>query len=204
MFLIGNVDNLESVIIPLINGSLGSGITAACTDCDSAWSGVVNDPTTWSELGYNTTGATTTAEAPGQFYRVAASVVGGSGNFDSSVLTLSFATPVTAFGAYITGIQTSLGTTAVTFNDGAAQTFPLLNSGTIFNFPAGIQFFGFIDSNPVSSITFTTTNPTNGVRDIWGIDDIWVGQAVPEPATLAMMGGGLLALGLLGRCRKRG
>lgn len=177
---------LESIALGTINGSLGTGLTAACGNCVSTLSGVTNNNT--NEWGYNTTSGGSV------FYRVEGPFSG------SSVLTLTFTDSINAFGAYITGIQDFLGTTVVTFNDGAPQQFTLLNTGTTLGSPAGSQFFGFTTTGVVSSITFTTTNSASS-RDIWGIDDILIQATIPEPGTVGLVGLGLIGLAFLRRRR---
>jgi hypothetical protein len=116
-----------------------------------------------TEDGFNTTSGGT------KFYRSTASGFGGL-----NTLTLSFANPIFAFGAYFTGVETFYGTTSITFNDGAPQTYFLADTGNnTQGGPAGTQFFGFRDTVGINSITFTTTNnPT--FRDLFAMDDILI------------------------------
>ncbi|HEX7686582.1 MAG TPA: PEP-CTERM sorting domain-containing protein [Burkholderiaceae bacterium] len=108
-------------------------------------------------------------------------------------VTFTFSTPVTAFGFYVTGLQSSVLTgERVTFDDGSAQFIPV---APVTN---GDAFIGFIDLAGVTSVTYEAT------LDVVGIDDVWYGSqlsAVPEPATFAMVGAGLIGVGLARRRR---
>lgn len=171
------------------------GIQFVCLNCDTAANGAgvqnINDSTT----GYNTT------LAGANFYRVQAADFG-----QTSTLTLNFSSPITAFGAYFTGIEIYKGTTTVTFDDGVAQAFQLVDTGNQITPgapPAGMQFFGFTDlGHPINQIVFTTVNSDPNRRDVWGIDDILAGNAVPEPGAIWLAGAGLAVLALVRRHRR--
>lgn len=55
-----------------------------------------------------------------------------------------------------------------------------------------VGFYGFVSTDPITSIEFKSTS---GGRLNTGVDNIVISSAVPEPATLALLGGGLVALG---------
>lgn len=133
--------------------------------------------------GFNTS-------AGGSMFRL---VYGGS-------VTFSFTNPVDSFGFYVNGLQTNLvPQQTIVYTDGSSVT-------TTLNMPSstdgGGAFFGFIDfGNMISSVTFNATN------DILGFDDLRFGRAehnptsVSEPETLALLGLGLLGLGIARRKR---
>jgi hypothetical protein len=107
-------------------------------------------------------------------------------------LTFDFATPIQAFGAYLTGLQ--LDGETITFNDGSQQTVAIPNQGS------GAQFVGFTDAGKlIASIRLDTTSAASPLGDFVGVDDVrYVNNgevaAVPEPASLLLAGSGLLAL----------
>lgn len=135
--------------------------------------------------GFNTT-------VGGAFFR---ELVGGS-------VAFSFTNPVDAFGFYVNGLQTDLvPQQTIEYVDGSSVT-------QIINFPTAINgggaFVGFIDFGQlISSVTFNATN------DILGFDDLRFGRSennpgdpvsVPEPGSIALLGVGLLGIGI---ARKR-
>ena len=78
-------------------------------------------------------------------------------------LTFTFANPVSAFGAFFTGIELTGET--LEFSDGTFQVLTLPNPGS------GVEFFGFVDAGKqVSSILINVQFPDIG--DIIGIDDV--------------------------------
>jgi hypothetical protein len=121
----------------------------------------------------------------------------GGSNFlqsqTSLTTTFTFATPIQAFGAYITGLGTAPGNALLNFSDGSTQSYDL--TALIGDANGGAGFFGFTDAGKsISSIAFAGT--TSG-QDIYGIDDVRY-VAVPTPALLP----GLIGIGL-GVWRKR-
>lgn len=109
----------------------------------------------------------------------------------SQTVTFSFAQPISAFGAYFTGVELA---DTVAFNDGSAQ-------GTVI--PGvlgvgGVSFVGFTDAGKsFSSVSVTLRQGTLG--DHIGIDDVRFAATVPEPGEWALLGAGLAGLVLLGR-----
>jgi hypothetical protein len=127
----------------------------------------------------------------------------GAGNNFS----ITFSDPVAAFGFY--GIDVG--------DINARLTLTLAGGGVVaidIPHPLGggqngaVFFFGYIDTdNPFTSATFA--NVGGGGGDDFGFDDMTIGsvqqvqQAVPEPASLLLLGSGLLARQVMRRRKAR-
>lgn len=156
--------------------TLASGVTLTGANVNNNDQSIVNTtsninitpPCSNATCGYNTT--------PGgsQFLLL----FGGTATF-------SFSAGTDAFGAYLTGVQNAGET--ITFSDGTSQSVDVPNPG----FNGGTAFVGFTDADKsIASITINVNN------DIVGVDDVrYVTPGVPEPASLALLGSALLALG---------
>ena len=151
---------------------------------------VISPGVTLSSVGFNVQGVTTC----GGVLCGDNTPLGGKNfaysNAANALLTFTFATPISAFGAYFGGLQTS--SSVLTFNDGAAQSIAIPASSA-----GGFAFVGFTD--PGASITSLTISVP---FDLISVDDVRLGAAgVPEPATWAMMILGFAAMGSVLRRR---
>lgn len=131
--------------------------------------------------GFNTS-------AGGSFFR---ELIGGTATFD-------FATPIDAFGFYITGLQTDIVVgQQLTYTDGSTNEIILTPNST----SGGGAFIGFTDLGmSVISVTYNAQPSFTG--DIVAIDDLrFRASSIPEPGTLALLGLAGLAFGATHRRR---
>ena len=161
--------------------NIAPGVSVTFAGADPVLSGITTNAAL--DIGFNTT------PAGSQFLRFIP-------NFNEpGSITFSFANPVSAFGGYLTSVESSFGTTTVTFFDGSNQLFPITGPTG-----ANTQFWGVTDAGrSFSSITFNEIPAASG-RDGLGFDDLYFAiapstGAVPEPSTWAMM---LLGFGFIG------
>jgi hypothetical protein len=174
--------NFESAPLGAFSSlAIAPGVTLSGADVGGSNQTIRNSPVGTPDrlFGYNTT-------AGGSQF---ASMFGG-------FLTFTFASPIDAFGGYLSGVQ--LDGETITFNDGTNQTIPIPNIG---GGVGGVQFLGFTDAGKqISSVTINVDG------DIVGLDDVrfTVPSAVPGPIAGAGLPGLILGSGgLLGWWRRR-
>jgi hypothetical protein len=122
--------------------------------------------------------------------------------------TVTFSAAVAGVGMYVTDINDGTNPVdqlqlVVTLSDASTQTFTTNNFLNDTN--ADVFFFGVVSSDPslkIASVRILNTAPDQG--DAFGIDDLTIGTAaaVPEPASLALLGAGALGLAA-GNVRRR-
>ncbi|MGH9160840.1 MAG: hypothetical protein ACRD2X_12765 [Vicinamibacteraceae bacterium] len=168
-----------------------SGVTVTLTNMDVA-AGISNiDEHVSDALGYNVT--------PGGQNHLR--VVPPFASFLGGTVTYSFASPIDAFGAYLTDTDSPLpGPITVTFFDGTHRVLSVPKPAV-----GGASFFGLTDFGAaISSVSFHT-GPTGLLRDVWGMDDVRFRTAgavpVPELGTMLLVGVGMLAFVMLTRKR---
>jgi hypothetical protein len=174
---------------PFVSMGVAPGVTVTLTGAEAGSGGIQNTnqhaPT---PIGFNTTaGGTEWLQAFPNF------------NSPGETLTFTFASPIDAFGGYLTDTQVGFpGSITVTFNDGSSQSLPVTKNDDT----GGAVFFGFTDLGAqIASVTYNT-GATGATRDIWGIDDVRFAVPAPEPASLALLVTGLIGLGIVGRRRR--
>jgi hypothetical protein len=118
----------------------------------------------------------------------------------SATTTFSFATPIQAFGAYVTGLGTAIGQVLLQYNDGTLQSVNL--SALIGSPSGGVGFFGFTASGKsISSVLFTSATGSGGDR--YGIDDVRYVSASAEPIPTPALLPGLVGMGVAALRKKR-
>jgi hypothetical protein len=126
---------------------------------------------------------------------IALTPAGGNTAGSGDVLTLNFTSGnVTAIGGdfFLTDFYGNArgGSFSLTMNDGTTQTFTDVGAD---------NFFGYVSSTPITSLTFVPPGPYNS----WAaIDNIYVGQGAavsqtPETSTPGLLLGGLSLIGAL-------
>ena len=177
----GSIITFESTALgSFTNLTIATGVTMNGSDIAGNPQTVVNAPvgTPAALYGYNTT-------AGGSNF---VSLFGGS-------LTFSFATPIDAFGAYLTGVQ--LGGETITFSDGSSESIPIPNPGS----NGGVDFLGFTDfGKSISSVEINVSN------DIVGVDDVrfqTASTSTPEPGSVALLATIFVAIAVCLRIRRK-
>jgi len=107
---------------------------------------------------------------------------------------ISFSTSILAFGADFMNLNDNILRSQVELYSGAILLETLAPSVVAFG---TVRFWGFVSDVPVTEIRFTRV-----ANDVYGIDNIEI-SAVPEPATLLLLGTGLGAVAARRRMRKR-
>jgi hypothetical protein len=109
--------------------------------------------------------------------------------FNGSVLTFSFANPISAFGAMFSSLNDDrLRTQLEIFN--GTTLIATLSPSTVSG--QADRFFGFAASAGEEITSFRTKFVAN---DVFGIDNISiVSRPVPEPGSIALLGLGLAGL----------
>jgi hypothetical protein len=176
--------NFESVALGNFAAPIALNANVTMSASSGSNSQIQDDP---SSCGFNLCGGNTTVGGHRFAY-------GYGGDF-----SLTFTSPIQAFGAYFAGLQ--LAAETITYSNGGTQTvnIPTLSGGG--------AFVGFTDAGAsITSILITFgSGPSSG--DIISVDDMRYGPTsaarVPEPTSMLLLGTGLAGWAARRRLAKR-
>jgi hypothetical protein len=164
-------EGLAAGAVPSFSPAAGVTLSRTGFNYGGGYTGVSTYEYGLAALGFNTTpGGTNWFGAP------------------QGTMTFTFDTPITAWGAFLTGAESTIGPQILaSFDNGTPQQVAIPSTSA-----GGVQFIGITSDTAFSSITLSKI--TDSI-DAWGIDDVYyTTQATPEPATAALLAAGLLGL----------
>jgi hypothetical protein len=124
--------------------------------------------------------------------------------------TIAFSDPVAAFGFYGIDIGDFGGGLRLNLVGGGAQLVNVPNTqGSSGSTDGSVLFFGFVNNNPLETVTSIDFLTSTGQGDVFAFDDMTIGsiQQVRTPdggGTLTLLGSAFAALTLVARGARRG
>ncbi|MTI98589.1 MAG: PEP-CTERM sorting domain-containing protein [Marinobacter adhaerens] len=115
-------------------------------------------------------------------------------SMDSQEMMFSIAGMYKAVGFYMTDPNDVGGLMDIVLEDNTTATYDMNNIFTGAESNGAAYYLGFISDVSIKSLVFRSNDDNDG----FGIDNVTVGK-VPEPGTLALMGLGLVGVGLMRR-----
>lgn len=198
----GNAENARNVYLAQLSG-VGN------EDFEGFADGTVTPldllfPGSTGSIGATLSGAGTVDDDPGAG-RFATS---GSTFFEvTGAFNITFSNPIAAFGFYGIDIGDFDGQITLQLELSGGGFVDLTVPNTTNGENGSLLFYGFID--PDNTYTGISFGNTNAGTDTFGFDDMVIGDAeqissVPEPGVLALLGFGLLGLGMRELQKRRG
>ena len=169
--------------------AIGAGVTL----------GVTNTPNSSITNTQNVFGMFNTTPGGSNYFGFVTQFV-AQGATTTATATFAFASPIDAFGATFTGLGTDTIFT-IDFFDGSSQTISGLGSAL----GSDAAFYGFIDpGSAIASVTLTDTwtSPFPNFAYFVGVDDVQFATPTPEPASMLLLGSGLMTLAVRRRRSK--
>lgn len=117
-------------------------------------------------------------------------------SMDSQEMEFSISGMFKAVGFYMTDPNDVGGLLDIVFEDDTTATYNMNDIFTGAQGEGAAYYLGFISDVAITSLVFKSNHTNDG----FGIDNVTVGQ-VPEPGTLALMGLGLMGIGMMRRRR---
>jgi len=177
--------------VPGVNVTYSGVYWTSITQGTETYYSGVNNVLVNESWGYNTT-------AGGSYYL--GMYPQPTGTEHTVSITFSFDQPINAFGAYFSGLEWFTTPSPITLNystDDGTYNLEIVKP-TQADDSLGLRFFGITDINSISQITLTEVVPGTGNYDAWGLDDVRYASSsaapVPEPATMLLLGSGLIGL----------
>ncbi len=159
---------------------------------------------------------TATLSGAGSIASVTAGSTNGAGRYGTSPtnywsvnanggFTIDLSDPTAAFGFFGIDIGDFGEQLRITLNDTAGTVIdPAHTLGSVGSTDGSVFFFGLIGTTPADTFTQIAFSTASGDGDVFAFDDMTIGSPtqvvpIPEPASIAILGMGLVGLGVMRR-----